>query len=262
MAELAEYFKDNDGTLTTAGTSTVYTVTNNGSFTSLADGLDLSITIDETCGASPTLNVNGLGAKKFRKFTPAGEVDLAAGDLVANGHYSIEYDSAANGGSGAWIVLNPTPQIPAGSVINSAYAEYTTNANLTTLTPHDDTIPQVGEGTQILSVTITPSTTTNKVYIRGQMSGTCDSSGAALTMAVHVNGGADAIYSDYAIITTANHEEKIAYEFEHLPASTSAQTYTVRVGPNTGIARLNGLSTARRYGGTMRSTIIAEERKA
>lgn len=112
MAEIAELLSDNDGTLTTAGSSTVYTVTNNGSFEALADGVELSITIDETCGASPTLNVNGLGAKKFRKFAASGETDLAAGDLVANGHYSLEYDASADSGAGAWIVLNPTQTIP------------------------------------------------------------------------------------------------------------------------------------------------------
>jgi hypothetical protein len=124
MTELAEYFKDNDGTLTTAGTSTVYTVTNSGSFTSLADGLDLSITIDETCGASPTLNVNGLGARKFRKFTPSGEADLAAGDLIANGHYALEYDSAANSSAGAWIVTNLDPRIPSVGILPTPVGIY------------------------------------------------------------------------------------------------------------------------------------------
>jgi hypothetical protein len=113
MAEIAKFVKDNGGTLTTGGTSTAYTLTNNGSFTSLADGLVLAITANAACGASPTLNANGLGAKKLRKFTPAGEVDLAAGDLVANCHYALEYDSAANGGSGAWIVTNLDSRISA-----------------------------------------------------------------------------------------------------------------------------------------------------
>jgi microcystin-dependent protein len=112
MTEIAEWRDDISGTLTTAGTSTAYTVTNNGSFTTLADGVTLSVTANVTCGASATLNVNGLGAKKLRKFTGGSEADVAAGDLVANGHYLLQYDSAANASAGAWIVLNPTVAVP------------------------------------------------------------------------------------------------------------------------------------------------------
>jgi hypothetical protein len=110
MAETADYVADLGGTLTTAGSSTAYTVTSNGSFSTLVDGARLSITMDETCGAAATLNVDGLGAKKFRKFVGTVEADLAAGDLVASGHYDIVYDTAANSAAGAWIVLNPNGQ--------------------------------------------------------------------------------------------------------------------------------------------------------
>lgn len=150
----------------------------------------------------------------------------------------------------------------ASSVVQYVYDEYVDNANLTTAIPSDDTIPQVTEGTEVLSVTITPTSASNKILIRGQLTGTCDSSGSALTVAVFVNGGANAIFADFNIITTTNHTEKIAFEFEHSPASVSAQTYSVRVGPSSGTARLNGIATARRLGGSMKSTLIAEERTA
>jgi hypothetical protein len=108
QAEVAQLNADGSGTATTGGTSTAYTLTLSTSPASLSDGLNFSFTANATSGASPTLNVNSFGAKKLRKFTNGAEEDLAAGDLVANGHYQVQYDSAANGGSGAYIILNPT----------------------------------------------------------------------------------------------------------------------------------------------------------
>ena len=55
--------------------------------------------------------ISGLTAftsKKIRKIIPnAGEMDLIAGDLIIGGHYEFQYDSAADSGTGAYIVLNP-----------------------------------------------------------------------------------------------------------------------------------------------------------
>ena len=42
-------------------------------------------------------------------------------------------------------------KMPPGSIIQTAYAEYPANANLTVVIPSDDTIPQWTEGTEILS---------------------------------------------------------------------------------------------------------------
>ena len=49
------------------------------------------------------------------------------------------------------------PTSPSGSIINSAYGEYTANADLTATIPADDTIPQNTEGTEIVTATITPT---------------------------------------------------------------------------------------------------------
>src|SRR5215213_8507657 len=46
--------------ITTAGTSTAYTVTYGVAPGALVDGMTHLITFNATCGASPTLNVNGL----------------------------------------------------------------------------------------------------------------------------------------------------------------------------------------------------------
>lgn len=80
---------------TTAGTSTVYTLTYDVAAASYYDGELFSFIVDETCGAAPTLNINGLGARNLRKFTAGAFANLAAGDIVTNQPITVRYNLAA-----------------------------------------------------------------------------------------------------------------------------------------------------------------------
>jgi hypothetical protein len=80
---------------TTAGSSTVYTLTYGVAAASYYDGEEFSFIVDETCGAAPTLNINGLGARNLRKFVSGGWVNLAAGDILANQPIRVRYNLAA-----------------------------------------------------------------------------------------------------------------------------------------------------------------------
>jgi hypothetical protein len=90
MAALAEFRNDISGNLVTAGSSTVYTLTTNQVFTALTDGIFVVARMDETSGATPTLNVDGLGAKSI-----AGVYGTAigTGGLRAGAVYTFVYDS-------------------------------------------------------------------------------------------------------------------------------------------------------------------------
>jgi hypothetical protein len=98
MASVAKWRDDLNGTLTTAGSSTVYTVSSNQTFASLAAGLEVTICLDETNGATVTLNVDGLGAKPLR---PAPGVELAAAALKVGVPYRATYFTS---NSGEWIL--------------------------------------------------------------------------------------------------------------------------------------------------------------
>jgi len=93
MAKTAEYRDDNAGTLTTGGTSTAYTVSANATFASLSElnGQRLSIRFNATNGASPTLNVDSLGAKAIQ--TASGTA-VPAGALLADSVHDVTYDNS------------------------------------------------------------------------------------------------------------------------------------------------------------------------
>lgn len=148
---------------------------------------------------------------------------------------------------------------PVGSVVGSAVANYATNAAITAVIPGDDTIPLITEGTEILSVTITPKTTTNK--LRCRFSGQAALSAAVNAVASMFQGSTciDAIYNS----PTANAGTTFELEAEYTPGVTTVQTISVRVGPGVaGTLRMNGTSAGRLFGGASNATLVVEEIKA
>lgn len=91
MAAVAKYRDDMAGGIATGGSSTAYTVTSYQGLTSLTDGFAIAFVPHATNGASPTLNVDSLGAKALRGVT--GEA-LSAGVLVSGTPYVARYKSS------------------------------------------------------------------------------------------------------------------------------------------------------------------------
>ena len=85
MGATKRFWNRNNSVKTTdaGGTSTAYTLTYDVAEASYYTGEEFSFIVDKTCGATPTLNINGLGAQNLRKFSGGAYVTLAAGDIVA-----------------------------------------------------------------------------------------------------------------------------------------------------------------------------------
>jgi hypothetical protein len=94
MAAVVKFRDDNNGSITTAGTSTAYTASSSQSFDTLAhlDQQQIAIVPHATRGSAPTLNVDGLGAKPIRNSTG---VSVASGALLQGTPYRLTYYNAA-----------------------------------------------------------------------------------------------------------------------------------------------------------------------
>lgn len=108
MAGVARHVKDNNGSLTTAGSANAYTLTVNATWTAYATGQQIVFKASFTNTGAATLNVTNadavaIGAKAIRG---PGDSALTAGAILLGGHYLIQYDAAANGAAGAWMLLN------------------------------------------------------------------------------------------------------------------------------------------------------------
>lgn len=137
MGRVAEWVKD-QGALTAGGTANAITVTANSAFTSYATGQVLAFKAAADNNGATTLSVNAIGAKSIRKFTPAGESALEAGDIKVKGIFLVHYDAAANSAAGGWVLINPLTvagdslaltSTDAGSAIGPGLALYRNSAS-------------------------------------------------------------------------------------------------------------------------------------
>lgn len=90
---------------TTGGTSTAYTLTTANTLAALANGQRQYLKINADCGANPTLNVDGKGAKNMVKFAYSGGAytNLQAFDVRNGQIIEVVYDSTAD----KYVVLSP-----------------------------------------------------------------------------------------------------------------------------------------------------------
>jgi hypothetical protein len=149
-----------------------------------------------------------------------------------------------------------------GGVVQTSYAEYTANSNLTAVIPVDDTIPQNTEGTEILSVPITPKFSTSRVLVQfqGQFAISNVNNGIA---ALFRDAAAPSLATQHVTQDIADFSKSWSFQYLDSPATTSAITYRIRVGPGSAATlRLNGLTISRRFGGTSRATLIVQEIKS
>lgn len=214
---------------------------------SLASFASLVATTDKFPYAS------GNNTYAYADITAAGRTLLAAGN-PAGQREAIGSHNAENLSIG----LLPRSRLATGTVINSAYGSYANNSDISTLIPFDDTIPQSTEGTEIITVAITPTRNDTKLRVRA-------SGYASNSVAGNIISG---IFRDNltdALAATASYTQgtadigRIDVVVEVASNAVTPTIFKLRVGPDTGTMRCNGKTTGRMLGGSSRVTLVVEE---
>jgi hypothetical protein len=177
----------------------------------------------------------------------------ASPDTAAD--YAITYDASAGGVKKVLLNL-----IGASKMVQRVYSEDGAVATGTTTLPADDTIPQNTEGTQFLSVSITPSSATNILDIEVSVM-------VAASAIVHISA---ALFQDSTANALAARSQKalaagdlmqITFMHSMVAGTTSATTFKVRIGGSgASTITLNGFSGGRIFGGVSASIIRVTER--
>ncbi len=107
MARIKSLMDDLGGVASATGTANALALTTATGFSSLVDGIRVTLRAAETNTAAATLNVNTIGGKPIRKFTAYGESALTGGEIQDDGIYEFIYCSYLNGATGGWLILNP-----------------------------------------------------------------------------------------------------------------------------------------------------------
>jgi hypothetical protein len=99
----------------------------------------------------------------------------------------------------------------------------------TSVTPADKTTPLITEGTQIMTVTVVPSSLTSKLVVDLNLMVGCASS-KTITAALFRDGVCIAVAPNY--IATSAWPVQLVMHYVDTPKTNNAVTYTIRVGVN------------------------------
>jgi hypothetical protein len=210
------------------------------------------------------------GTDTARAVTPAG---LKAAIDVVLGGVSAAYDTLAEIVA-AMLSLATQADATAGSdnakymsplrvrqaAPNHAYAEYATNSSdiTTPAIPIDNTIPQITEGTQILSVAHAPRRTDSRV--RATFRGMGFVSNSNWVAAMFAGAGPDAVRAGAWVCPSGSNGSEGVLVYEYAPGSVSSVTWSVNVSGAFGAAmRMNGTTSGRLFGGVAAATLHVEE---
>jgi hypothetical protein len=193
-----------------------------------------------------------------------GIVPTTRGNLITAGASGIQQSLAA-GTAGQLLQTQGTSAnaqwVWGGTVQTITSTTSTASGLLAGTFPNDNTIPQVGEGVAIptLSAAITPKSGSHTLIIRYQLSLSCTANDP-FTVAMFTAASADAVASFFYDSGVANARLTASGEFIVSAASTAARTYTLRIG-GTGVTDfyLNRATGGAVYGGTLQSSLIVQE---
>ncbi len=141
---------------------------------------------------------------------------------------------------------NPTVQ---ARIVQKQTASTTAVGTTTTAIPFDNTIPQKTEGGEVLTLSITPKATANRLLIHATVL-LSHSAVTTVTAALFQDTTADALAASNCSIFTAGGTGHATFFYEMAAGTTSSTTFKLRVGGNTGSTTTwNGSAGTRRYGG-------------
>jgi hypothetical protein len=171
---------------------------------------------------------------------------------------------AAGGDMGAG-TINAAGLFVNGATISSKLAQVVrdTEAAFSTTTaiiPDDNTIPQQTEGTELMSVSITPINASSKIRIRGHVMATHGTAANPVNYALFQDATANAFFATMDAGSNSTWPNGHKFEVVIDAGSTSARTYKLRIGPGTaGTVGINGSTTARLFGGVSIALLEVEE---
>lgn len=148
---------------------------------------------------------------------------------------------------------------------NRTRVTYTSNTTLTATIPADNTIPQNTEGTQILSASITPQSTTSTIRVTFSGFGAGGSNLIELVSAMFVGAAANAVIAasssggDGGTLSSADRPVPLSLVYEFTSGTLSPLNVNIRVGASSGNMAMNGVPGAQRFGGVSQASILLEE---
>jgi hypothetical protein len=187
-----------------------------------------------------------------------GSVELVPTNTASN--YTVTFPASTGTVLTSVAQSIPRAALPVGSVIQVANYQTGTLATGTGAIPFDNTIPQITEGTEFMSLAFTPTSATSKLLIQVVWVGANPSLATnGFSIALFAAGTANALA---CIFTSIVNSSVNTYPFNHFmtAGTTSSITFSVRAGSGNGnTTSFNGQSGSQLGGGVTASSITVTE---
>lgn len=210
-----------------------------------ASGTDVPVADGGTGVSSLTAYAPIFGGTTGTGAVQSGTVGTSGQVLTSNGAGSLPTFQAASSGKVAQIVQTQTGASASG----------------TGTIPIDDTIPQNTEGTEFMTLAITPTSATNKLRIDVCIIlSTTAATPWYMAAALFQDSTANALACAVDVAPSSDGNVTINFSYVMTSGTTSSTTFKVRAGANgAGTTRINGRVGARIYGGVLASSITITE---
>lgn len=253
----------------------VYAVTLSPAATAYTAGMVVRFKADTANLGAVDINVNGLGVKNlFQNVSEELPADFIRASQVVEAVYdgtnfqvrSLPWKAYITADQLASSFALPASAQVSGSVLQQVATSTASMSTVAAATPGgtipaDDTIPASNEGTQLLSQAITASNSSNVLDIEVIVPVSNTTSEADMVASLLQDGTCVAV----AMFKMANanpQNAQLVIRHRQTAGTTSASTFTVRVGTSTGTMTINGTGGARLFGGVSAARLIITERKA
>lgn len=180
---------------------------------------------------------------------------LCGGTTSTNPFQSI----ASVGTAGQVLASNGASALPTFQGITLVQQVRTSTSALvhcTTTLPIDDTIPQITEGTQVITITITPKNTANILVISCNLFAAINTSGDNWGVALFQDSTTNALAATFCTSPGAGNGENAVINYSMAAGTTSATTFKIRAGGNTNNLDVNGAGNNTRYFGGVANTYL------
>jgi hypothetical protein len=148
---------------------------------------------------------------------------------------------------------------PSGKIIQVVNVKDGEVANSSTQIPSDDTIPQNTEGSEIMTLAITPSNSLNKLRVQAVIYVGASNS-VARTCALFQDSTAGALSAANSGANNADGIRLLLIDHYMAAGTTSSTTFKIRIGlSSTGTITFNGDSSSRIFAGVMSSSMTITE---
>ena len=182
---------------------------------------------------------------------------------TVSGSGTIALTNQLSGMTSASVPLLDHTKMPVGSVVQQVSYQNAAHATSTVLMPYDATIPQITEGAEFLSLSITPKNASNILFIQVSLQvNTTQNAGWGFATALFVGTTANAIAA-VGTVSQPNYLAPMQLNHRVVAGTTNALTFRVRAGGQhtSGTTNFNGIEGYHKHGGVSASIITITEIK-